>query len=174
MTSRNRKEQQNFNLQPSTPSINGQGKLPTSRRVDRDARGKGEQNVSLKADSGSASDSGAQPRTLGKIEVSPKAISHLASRAAQASYGVVGLASRHARPGLAELLRREDEYKGVEVKFSGERVVIDLYVIIEYGTRISEVARNIMSNTKFAVESALGVPVVSVNVNVQGIRVSKG
>lgn len=109
---------------------------------------------------------------LGKIEVSPRAISHLASRAAQASYGVVGLASRHAHPGLAELLRREEEHHGVEVKFSGDRVIIDLYVIIEYGTRISEVARNIMSNTKFAVESALGVPVVSVNVNVQGIRVS--
>jgi uncharacterized alkaline shock family protein YloU len=60
----------------------------------------------------------------------------------------------------------------VEVVFTGGKVVIDLYVVIEYGTRISEVARNIMSNVKFAVESALGVPVVYVNVNVQGIRVS--
>ena len=40
-------------------------------------------------------------------------------------------------------------------------------------TAISEVARNIMSNVKFAVESALGVPVVQVNVNVQDIRVSE-
>ena len=104
--------------------------------------------------------------------MSPRAISHIASRAAQSCYGVVGLASRHARPGLAELLRREEEHKGVVVTFSGDRVVIDLYVVIEYGTRISEVARNIMSSVKFAAESALGVPVVQVNVNVQGIRVS--
>ncbi|HKP51425.1 MAG TPA: Asp23/Gls24 family envelope stress response protein [Chloroflexia bacterium] len=162
MTSKNRKEQQNFNLQP-TISLNGQHAASGAKRDGKD-----------KASQSDASETGnpQQPHPLGKIEVSPKAISHLASRAAQASYGVVGLASRHARPGLAELLRREEEHKGVEVKFSGERVVIDLYVIIEYGTRISEVARNIMSNTKFAVESALGVPVVNVNVNVQGIRVS--
>ncbi len=42
-----------------------------------------------------------------------------------------------------------------------------------YGTRISEVARNIMSSVKFALESSLGVEVIQVNVTVQGIRVSK-
>ena len=114
-----------------------------------------------------------QETSYGKIEVSPRTIAHIASRATQEAYGVVGLASRHARPGWAELLRREEEYKGVVVKFSGGRVIIDLYVVIEYGTRISEVARNIMSSVKFAVESALGVPVVQVNVNVQNIRISE-
>ena len=109
----------------------------------------------------------------GKIEVSPKAISHLAYRAAIRSYGVVGLASRHARPGWAELLRRDEISKGVEVSFSNGRVIVNLYVILEYGTRISEVARNIMSNVKFALESSLGVSVVQVNVTVQGIRISE-
>ncbi len=52
-------------------------------------------------------------------------------------------------------------------------MVIDLYVILEYGTRIATVAENIMSNVKFAVEQALGTPAVEVNVNVQGIRVSE-
>jgi|GEM_PF-65921 len=163
MPPKNRKEPQNFNLQPPAISLNGQH---GDSGAKRDGKGTAGQKDTPETGAGQ------QHRPLGKIEVSPKAISHLASRAAQASYGVVGLASRHARPGLAELLHREEEHKGVDVKFSGERVVIDLYVIIEYGTRISEVARNIMSNTKFAVESALGVPVVNVNVNVQGIRVS--
>ena len=85
----------------------------------------------------------------------------------------MGLASRHARPGLAELLRREEISKGVDVGFDNGQVVVDLYVVLEYGVRISEVARNIMSNVKFALESSLGVPVVHVNVNVQGIRVSE-
>ena len=158
MTSRHRKEQRNFDLQPSAVSLNGQGSASA-----HDAGG----NVQS-ADGASVS----QQTAMGKIEVSQRAISHLASRAAHQSYGVVGLASQHARPGWAELLRREETYKGVQVNFTEDRVVIDLYVIIEYGTRISEVARNIMSNVKFAVESALGVPVVQVNVNVQGIRVS--
>ena len=53
------------------------------------------------------------------------------------------------------------------------RILIELYIIVEYGTRISEVGRNVMSAVKFAVESMLGTPVVEVNVNVQGVRVTK-
>ncbi|MBM4466622.1 MAG: Asp23/Gls24 family envelope stress response protein, partial [Chloroflexi bacterium] len=87
------------------------------------------------------------------------------------SYGVVGMASRSLVGGLAELLHPESR-RGVEVKLEGGQIIIDLYVIIEYGTRISAVAHNIMSNVKFSVEKALGVPVSQVNVHVQGLRVS--
>ena len=160
MTSKRRREQQAFNLQRHHASLDGQSTPVSSADAG-----------SLRPQS-SGSASVTQDGSLGKIEVSHRAIAHLASQAAQQSYGMVGLASRNARPGWAELLRREDEYKGVEVKFSDGRVIIDLYVVIEYGTRISEVARNIMSSVKFAVESALGVPVVQVNVNVQNIRLS--
>lgn len=114
----------------------------------------------------------ASPHKLGKVEVSPNAVATVASRAVLRCYGVVGMAARHP---LGELLRLEERNKGVEVNFDGNnrRVTIDLYVIIEYGTRISAVANNIMSTVKFAVESSLGLPVAQVNVNVQGIRVSK-
>jgi uncharacterized alkaline shock family protein YloU len=50
--------------------------------------------------------------------------------------------------------------------------VIDLYVVMEYGTRIAEVARNIQSVVKYTVERALSVPVEAVNVHVQDLRVS--
>jgi uncharacterized alkaline shock family protein YloU len=113
------------------------------------------------------------PVPAGRVEVTPQAVAAIASRAIEQSYGVVGLASSHSRPGLAELLRRDEQQKGVQVTFTDDRIVIDLFVILEYGTRISEVAYNLMSSVKFAVESALEMPVVEVNVNVQGIRVSK-
>jgi uncharacterized alkaline shock family protein YloU len=48
-----------------------------------------------------------------------------------------------------------------------------LYVIIEYGTRISEVAHNIMSVVRFRVEKALDTSVAGVNIHVQGLRVSQ-
>ena len=54
------------------------------------------------------------------------------------------------------------------------QIVIDLYVVIEYGTRIATVAQNIQSVVKYTVEKALGVPVVAVNVHVQDLRVSCG
>jgi uncharacterized alkaline shock family protein YloU len=169
MSSRHRKEQSGFDLQPGTVATNG----------SRPAAGERESGVAGQAASTAESSVPRTPVTnpgetpAGKIEVSPRAIAHLASRAAQRSYGVVGLAQRHARPGWAELLRREEAHKGVDVSFTDGRVVIELYLVLEYGTRISEVARNIMSNVKFTVESALGVPVVQVNVNVQDIRVSE-
>ncbi len=109
---------------------------------------------------------------VGKVEVSPQAVATLVSRAVLKCYGVVGMAARHP---LGQLLGIEERNKGVEIAFDNDKrsVTIDLYVIIEYGTRISAVANNIMSTVKFAVESALSLPVVQVNVNVQGIRVSK-
>ncbi|MCD6552462.1 MAG: Asp23/Gls24 family envelope stress response protein [Anaerolineae bacterium] len=104
---------------------------------------------------------------LGKIEIAPTAIASLASQAVLKSYGVVGMTAR----GLAQVLRR-DAHRGVEVRLEGDEIIIDLYVVLEYGTRISTVAQNIMSNVKFSVEKALGVPVSQVNVHVQALRVS--
>lgn len=110
----------------------------------------------------------AESTHLGKIEISPTAIASLANHAVLKSYGVVGMSSRN----LAQLLSR-DSKRGVRVKIKDGEIIIDLYVIVEYGTRISEVAQNIMENVKFASEKALGVPVAQVNVHVQGLRVSE-
>jgi uncharacterized alkaline shock family protein YloU len=105
---------------------------------------------------------------LGKIEISPAAIASLANHAVLKSYGVVGMSPRN----LAHLLSRNSK-RGVKVQIENGEIIIGLYVIIEYGTRISEVAYNIMENVTFAVEKALGVPVAQVNVHVQGLRVSE-
>ena len=50
-----------------------------------------------------------------------------------------------------------------------EQIIIDVYVALEYGLRITEIAHNIMSSVKFSVEKMLGTPVAQVNVNVQGL-----
>lgn len=113
----------------------------------------------------------AEESRSGKIEISPTAIASIASQAVLSSYGVVGIAPRNLMSGLAELLYRNSK-RGVEVKLVDNQIVIDVYVVLEYGTRISTVAHNIMSSVKFSVEKALGVPVSQVNVHVQGLRVS--
>jgi uncharacterized alkaline shock family protein YloU len=108
----------------------------------------------------------------GKIEVSAQAIARVAGRAAAQCYGVVGIAAR--RPGLSgvELLPPARYDHGVDVRFTHDHVAIEVHVVMEYGLRISEVARNLIKDVKYAVESALGLHVVEVNVNVQGLRVS--
>ncbi len=109
---------------------------------------------------------------LGKIEVSPRAIASIAADAVLRSYGVVGMASARLQDGLAEVLRREHQERGVVVHLTDGQITIDLFVVVEYGTRVSEVGRNIAQSVKFAVEKAIGMPVARVNVNVQGLRIS--
>jgi uncharacterized alkaline shock family protein YloU len=78
---------------------------------------------------------------LGIIEVSCAAISSIASQAVLESYGVVGMASKSFKDGLVELLAPSASHRGIDVHLADGQVVIDLYVIIEYGTRISEVGK---------------------------------
>ena len=107
----------------------------------------------------------------GTIEISRRAIATIAYQAAQQSYGVVGMAAKNLVNGLAQMMLK-DPTKGVEVKFSNHQINIDLYIIIEYGTRISSVASSVSNAVRFNVERTLGLPVNEVNVHVQGLRVS--
>jgi len=106
----------------------------------------------------------------GKIEVAPRAIATIAARAVGESYGVVGMAPHTLREGVAHVLHQRDAHRGVEVRIGNDAIAIDLYVILEYGTRIAEVARNVQEHVRYAVEQALGMPVAQVNVRVQGLR----
>ncbi len=110
--------------------------------------------------------------TFGRIEISPAAIATIASESVLECYGVVGMASKRSIGGLAQLLCPERARRGVEVHVDDHHIVVDLYVIVEYGTRISEVAHGIMNRVKYRLEQALGVPVAAVNVHVQGLRIS--
>ena len=110
--------------------------------------------------------------TVGKIQVSPRAIASIASEAVLSCYGVVGMSAATLRDGIAEILQVDAYHRGIEVQLVNGRIAIDLYVVVEYGTRISEVAQNIMHSVKFNVEKCLGMPVAEVNVHVQGLRIS--
>ena len=88
--------------------------------------------------------------------MTPSAVASLAARAVGRMLRRGGAGLPTFAPGPGRIAAKEESSKGVEVGFTGDRVVIDLYVILEYGTRIITVAENIMSSVKFAVEQALG------------------
>ncbi|HEX4716252.1 MAG TPA: Asp23/Gls24 family envelope stress response protein [Ktedonobacteraceae bacterium] len=108
-------------------------------------------------------------RPLGRIEVLPNAIHSIAVRAISECYGVVGITAPRLHNGRAVLLLPEQCNQGVRVRVVNEQIIIDVYVALEYGLRITEIAHNIMSSVKFSVEKMLGIPVSQVNVNVQGL-----
>jgi uncharacterized alkaline shock family protein YloU len=109
-------------------------------------------------------------RDRGRIEVFPSVVAAMAGHAAVACYGVMGMSARGLRDGVALLLRRDNLHRGVDVREVEGQLVIDLYVIVEYGIRITAVAKNLQSTVRFEVERLLGVPVGEVNVFVQGVH----
>jgi uncharacterized alkaline shock family protein YloU len=109
---------------------------------------------------------------IGSIHVSPRAIATIACHAATESYGVVGLAHKNIVNGLAQAIVKDPTH-GVEVEYDGTHINIDLFVIIEYGTRIKSVANSVANTVRYNVEKAMGLPVNRVNVHVQGLRISE-
>lgn len=109
--------------------------------------------------------------SFGRIMIATKAMATIAAQAALQSYGVVGMASKNFVDGLADLLTH-DPRRGVEVKAENGVINIDLYIVVEYGTRIASVTTSVANGVHYQVERAIGVPVNSVNVHVQDLRIS--
>lgn len=111
--------------------------------------------------------------SYGKIDISKAAIATIANRAVNQCYGVVGMANRSLMNGISNILSR-DSRRGIDVNIEDNAITIDVYVIVEYGTRIRIVAESIQNTVKFHVEKAVGIPVSAVNVYVHGLRLSNG
>jgi len=109
--------------------------------------------------------------SLGDMVIADEVIATLAGVSAIECYGIVGMASKRATDGIVELLGRENLSKGVKVYTQGEDIIIDLFVIVEYGISIAAVAENIIDTVKYKVENFTGMNVNKVNVAVEGVRV---
>jgi len=114
---------------------------------------------------------GEETTSLGGIHISPNAVAAIVYHATLQSYGVVGLAPKNLVEGLAQTIIHEPAH-GVSVRYDGQNIDIDIYVIVEYGTRITSVADSVSNTVKFHVEKALGMSVHEINVHVAGLRVS--
>lgn len=105
--------------------------------------------------------------SLGSVSIAEDVVRIIAGLAATnvsgvaMSGGVVG--------GIAERLGRRNLSKGVKVEVGEKETAVDLYIIVEFGARIPEVADNIQKAVKGAVEEMTGLKVVETNVNVQGV-----
>jgi uncharacterized alkaline shock family protein YloU len=108
---------------------------------------------------------------LGNIYISHQAIATIAFQAALSSYGVVGLAAKNLAEDISNALVK-DPTKGVDIRYDGNEIEINLYIIVEYGTRIKSVAASVSDNVRYQVEKTVGIPVKVINVHVRGLRVS--
>src|SRR5690625_299980 len=111
---------------------------------------------------------------MGEITVTHEIIATIAGGEAVECYGIVGMASKnHIRDGIADILRKENYSRGVVVRQENNDLHIDMYIIVSYGTKISEVANNVQAQVKYALNQALGLNIDSVNIYIQDVRVTE-
>ena len=109
--------------------------------------------------------------SYGKIVIAEDVIATVAGAIAIECYGLVGMASRKISDGFVELLGKENLSRGVVVSSKDDELVIDLFIVVGYGVKISEVATNVMERVRYSMEKLTGLHVSQVNVNVQGVRI---
>lgn len=108
---------------------------------------------------------------LGAITVSREVLANYIGLAATNCFGVVGMSSKNLKDGMAALLGRESISRGVEITDVDGLPEVKVYVIVGYGTKISEIANNVIQRIHYNVSEYLGVKLGSVKLVVQGVRV---
>ncbi len=109
-----------------------------------------------------------QGSELGATKIADEVVSIIAGLAAMEVKGIAGM-SGGVVGGIAEMLGRKNLTKGVKVQVGEKEAAVDLYIIVEYGIRIPDIALEIQNNVKEAIERMTGLKVVEVNVHVQGV-----
>ena len=103
--------------------------------------------------------------TYGQIDISNEVIAIIAGGAAVDCYGIVGMASKNQiKDGLTDILRKDNFTRGVIVRQEEDLVHIDMYIIVSYGTKISEIAHNVQSKVKYTLDKTVGLAVDTVNI----------
>ena len=107
----------------------------------------------------------------GTINVSEEAVASMAGSLITECYGVIGMASRKVlRDGWTELLKKENYSRGVVVRKGENGMEIDLYIIVGFGVKISEVGQEAQKRVKYYLEKTLNQEIAAVNVFVQSVR----
>lgn len=107
----------------------------------------------------------------GYINYSEEVVANIVGVSTMECYGVVGMASRNAKDGLWELIKGENLSKGVKIRSKDNELFIEVYIMVEYGTKISVIANNVIQKIRYNLENYTGLKVSTITVNVQGVRV---
>lgn len=106
------------------------------------------------------------------VKIANEVVAIIAGVATSEVQGVAGM-SGGLVGGISEMLGKKNFSKGIKVEVDGNEAAIEIYIIVEYGVRIPDVAWVLQNKVKTAVEEMTGLNVVKVNIHVQGVKVEK-
>ncbi len=105
-----------------------------------------------------------------EIRIADDVVAVIAGVAVSEVQGVSSMAGGFAG-GISEVLSgKKNLSKGIKVEVGDKETKIDVNIIVEYGTRIPDIAFEIQNRVKKAVETMTGLKVIEVNVHVQGVN----
>ena len=105
---------------------------------------------------------------LGRITISSEAIAQIVGRVVAEAYGVVGMAGNR----IGRLLSRDKLTRGIEVGRDGDKITIEVHVVVEYGLNLAEVASTLRNRVSYEVERLTGLRVGAVEVHIADVRAS--
>jgi uncharacterized alkaline shock family protein YloU len=108
----------------------------------------------------------------GEILISRKAIIDIIGITVKNSYGIVGMSRKNVQSSLIDVLRSDKYFKGVETSLRENFIDIDVYVVLEYGTNISEVARNLSDSIRYNLKHLTGAEAGKVDVHIRKLKVN--
>ena len=107
----------------------------------------------------------------GSINITLDAVAAVAGNAATECYGVVGMSSKRSiKEEINELLKKENYSKGIIVKKNKEGLEVDVYIVVGYGLRITEIVSAVQKKVKYELERTFDIKFSAINVYVQGVK----
>ena len=106
----------------------------------------------------------------GTVSFATEVVATIAGLAATEVEGVASMSSQNG--GLADMFSRKNARnftKGVRIDLDGNKVTVDITIVVEYGSPVPDVARSIQENVKKAIETMSGLDVHAVDVHVSGV-----
>lgn len=112
-------------------------------------------------------------KVKGEINIANDVLAEIAGFAALECYGIVGMASPSLRDGVEKLLSGDRLRRGVQISNTEKGIQVDLFVVIEHGTNLTEVSHNLADRVRYVLQTMADVEVSGVEVHVQDIKVRK-
>lgn len=106
----------------------------------------------------------------GKITISDSTIEHFVSRVSMDCYGIVEFVPRNLIDAVVCFFKFGTDVCGVKVRSTGDRMIIDVSVIVKYGVSIKAVVEALKESIKYKVERFTGMLVDTINVTVMGVK----
>ncbi|MFS0672773.1 Asp23/Gls24 family envelope stress response protein [Ornithinibacillus sp. 179-J 7C1 HS] len=109
---------------------------------------------------------------LGKVEIAPEVIEVIAGIAATEVNGLANMRGNFAT-GVVEKFGKKSHSKGVKVELTENGILVDVYVVLEFGVSIPDVAQKVQANIRQTLKTMTSLDIAEVNVHVVGLQMEK-